>query len=201
MSSVPREVVPVARGQYPELAGVLARAFHDDPIWEWVFPDAPARARRLPRMFLHFLHHARRRGDTMRTTAGADGAAIWRAPGQWRETRWTQLRLGLSMAPLFRDAGDRILTLGNTVESRHPDEPHWYLAVLGTDPPAQGGGVGSALLRERLTECDAQGIPAYLETETVENVAFYARHGFAVRDEADVPKGGPHMWFLWREPR
>lgn len=200
MSRRSLQVVAVPRDGYPELARVLGRAFHDDPIWAWVFPDGSARARRLPRMFLRFLHHARRRGDTLRTTPGHDGVAIWRAPGHWRETRWTQLRLGLSMAPLFRDAGERILTLGNTVESRHPDEPHWYLSVLGTDPAAQGSGVGSALLRDKLAACDADGIPAYLETETAANVAFYAGHGFAVRDEADVPKGGPHMWFLWREP-
>lgn len=198
---VPIEVEAVLRSHQHDLAGVLARAFHDDPIWEWVFPDAAARARRLPPLFRRFLRHAERRRDTLRTTVGRQGVALWRPPGGWRDTRWNQVRLALAMAPLFRDALDRIAVLGATVESRHPDEPHWYLATLGTDPSAQGRGIGSALLTDKLASCDAEGIPAYLETETAANVAFYARHGFVVREEVDVPRGGPHMWFMWREPR
>lgn len=192
---------PVQQGDLRELAAVLARAFDDDPIWTWLFPDPATRARRLPRMFTRFLRHAQRRGDTVRTTSTRDGVAIWRPPSGWRDTRWGQVRLALTMAPLFRGEVDRISVLGSVVESHHPDEPHWYLATLGTDPPAQGRGVGSALLGEQLHLCDARGIPAYLETETAANVAFYSRHGFEVREEADVPRGGPHMWFMWRDPR
>lgn len=192
---------PVRREECRQLANAAGRAFHDDPIWEWIYPDPAARTTRLPRLFLRFIHHARRRSDTISTSPGLGGVAIWRPPGQWRETRWSQLRLGLSMAPLFLGVTDRMVALGKTVESMHPDEPHWYLALLATDPPAQGRGIGSALLGEKLAECDAQGIPVYLETETAANVAFYARHGFTIRDEVDVPRAGPHMWFMWREPR
>lgn len=201
MSPPPLEVAAVLRSQESALADVLARAFHDDPIWEWIFPDAAVRARRLPPLFRRFLRHADRRRATIRTTAGRQGVAIWRPPGGWRDPRWSQLRLAVAMAPLFRDALDRITVLGATVESHHPDEPHWYLATLGTDPGAQGRGIGSALLAEQLASCDAGGIPAYLETETAANVAFYSRHGFVVRSEADVPRAGPHMWFMWREPQ
>jgi len=180
---------------------MYARAFDDDPIWTWMFPDESTRRRRLPLMFRRFLRHSMRRGDTVRTDAERTGAAIWRAPGSWRETKLGQLGLALVMAPLFIGAGERIMALGATAEAHHPDEPHWYLATLGTDPSAQGRGIGSALLADVLERCDREATPAYLETETEANVAFYARHGFAVRSEADVPKGGPHMWFLWRAPR
>ena len=42
----------------------------------------------------------------------------------------------------------------------HPEEPHWYLAIIGSDPEARGGGFGSALMRSRLDRCDAECAPA-----------------------------------------
>jgi GNAT superfamily N-acetyltransferase len=70
--------------------------------------------------------------------------------------------------------------------------------VLASDPPAQGRGIGSALIRAGLDRSEHDGLPAYLETETEANVAFYARHGFAVRETLVVPGGGPCLWLLWR---
>jgi GNAT superfamily N-acetyltransferase len=86
------------------------------------------------------------------------------------------------------------------IEDRHPTAPHWYLSVLGTDPTRQGEGLGSALLRPVLDDCDRLEIPAYLETGTERNVQFYTRHGFRVTERIELP-GGPSMWLMWREPR
>ncbi|MGV1015508.1 MAG: GNAT family N-acetyltransferase, partial [Methyloceanibacter sp.] len=60
----------------------------------------------------------------------------------------------------------------------HPDEPHWYLPLIGTDPALQGKGHGSSLLRHALSICDAEKMPAYLEATSARNVPFYRRHGF-----------------------
>jgi GNAT superfamily N-acetyltransferase len=88
-----------------------------------------------------------------------------------------------------------------SVEHHHPQTPHWYLAVLGTDPPEQGKGVGSSLLSPVLERCDEEALPAYLESSKEENVPFYARHGFEVTKTVDLPRGGPPLWLMWREPR
>ena len=32
------------------------------------------------------------------------------------------------------------------------------------------------------------------------DVPYYARHGFEVTGELDLPGGGPHMWLMWRAP-
>ena len=84
----------------------------------------------------------------------------------------------------------------------HPSEPHFYLSGLGTDPPRQGQGLGSAALMPVLTRCDAEGIPAYLESTKERNLAFYERHGFVVtgidrRSRSTVPT----LWTMWREPQ
>ncbi len=51
-----------------------------------------------------------------------------------------------------------------------------------------------------LARCDAQGIPAYLESTKERNVEFYEHHGFAVTGTIDVPTDGPTLWTMWREP-
>ena len=86
------------------------------------------------------------------------------------------------------------------MEARHPqDRPHWYLFILGTEPAAQGRGLGSALLAQVLARIDADGMPAYLESSNERNLALYGRHGFEITSEVTIP-GGPRIWPMWREP-
>jgi GNAT superfamily N-acetyltransferase len=86
------------------------------------------------------------------------------------------------------------------IERAHPREPHWYLAVLGTDPRRQHRGVGSALLAPILARCDADRVPAYLESSKRTNVPFYERHGFRVVGELAI-QGGPVIWRMLRAVR
>ena len=83
------------------------------------------------------------------------------------------------------------------LESAHPIEPHWYLAVLGVAPEHQRRGNGASLLRAFLAQVDAEGKPSYLETDREENIAFYSQAGYRVVREVsvlDVP-----VWCMWRE--
>lgn len=86
-------------------------------------------------------------------------------------------------------------------QSMHPEEPpHAYLAILGTDPAAQGRGLGSAMMAPVLEQCDRDGLGAYLESSKDQNIYFYARHGFRVTAERRLPRG-PRLWPMWRDPR
>lgn len=49
--------------------------------------------------------------------------------------------------------------------------------------------------------CNEEGLPAYLESSNPRNIAFYARHGFEVREEVECGKGAPVCTTMWREPR
>jgi ribosomal protein S18 acetylase RimI-like enzyme len=87
------------------------------------------------------------------------------------------------------------------MERAHPrSPPHWYLAVLGTEPELQGRGLGSAVLAPVLEQADRDGVAAYLESSKESNIAFYARHGFRVSGEVRLPRG-PKLWPMWRDPR
>ena len=92
---------------------------------------------------------------------------------------------------------ERFAILGPLMEEHTPAEPHWYLQLLATHPDWQRRGISAALMNVMFERADADGLPCYLETETVENVAYYRHHGFDVRTEWDVPTA-PHMWGMYR---
>ena len=180
------------------LAAVLGRAYADDPVWSWVYPQ-PDRSRRLARMFRPLLRATQDRGATVLTDEAGRGAAIWQRSDARSLGALGSARVAAAMiASLARvRRGQAVM---RAIDQRHPREPHWYLAVLGTDPAHWGEGVGSALVRHVVDDPAHAGEPAYLETETAANVPFYARHGFRVVGELDVPGGGPHLWLMWRDP-
>jgi hypothetical protein len=56
-------------------------------------------------------------------------------------------------------------------------------------------------MRSRLDRCDAEGLPAYLESTNPENLPYYRRFGFEVTGEISLPEDEPKLWPMWREPR
>ena len=83
----------------------------------------------------------------------------------------------------------------------HPKTPHYYLHAIGVRQDSQGLGLGSALLKHVTRRCDADGMPAYLESSSPRNVPLYQRHGFEVTHEEPIGEGGPPLAFMWREPQ
>jgi GNAT superfamily N-acetyltransferase len=82
----------------------------------------------------------------------------------------------------------------------HPAYEHWYLPLIGVDPPQRGNGLGSALLRHALERADRDHLPAYLEATSPKNKPLYERHGF---EEIGVIQFGssPPMWPMLRKAR
>jgi ribosomal protein S18 acetylase RimI-like enzyme len=177
---------------------MLARAFDDDPVIGWVFPDDAKRPRMARRLFAIRLEHLIDDEETY--TAGNRGGALWALPGQWKISALQQLTMTARLLGGLGVRTPRILGGLHEIERRHPNAPHYYLAVLGVDPDDQGQGLGSALMGPVLRSCDQDGVAAYLESSKERNVDFYARHGFRVTEELRLP-GGPPVWLMWRDPR
>ena len=79
-------------------------------------------------------------------------------------------------------------------------DPHWYLALLGVDPPWQRQGIGEGLLQGVFTRADRAGLACYLEAPTAGNARYYGRRGFRVVMETDVPESDVHVWLMRRDP-
>jgi ribosomal protein S18 acetylase RimI-like enzyme len=185
----------------PALGAMLMRAFLDDPVAMWscrVESLRPAMLERFQTVRLRQLL----RYEEVWTDAGRDCAALWAPPGEWKATPREDLELARCLLhPRLIWHLPRVARGLLGVQERHPAQPpHWYLAVLGTDPSAQGQGLGSAVLRLVLERCDADGVGAYLESSKERNVDFYARHGFRATGRIELP-GGPPVWPMWRDPR
>ncbi|MFJ5547923.1 GNAT family N-acetyltransferase [Streptomyces sp. NPDC093225] len=196
---MPRAEAPktVTVDDAPLVARTLARAFEDDPMMRWFFPDDASRAASLTRYFTTlFTRQYVRHGVCERT---GSAAAFWVAP----EAQAKAVPDGDTIAELMDILGDRAPQFRDAVEAAadHASrEPHWYLAVIGADPAAQGRGQGAALLRSGLARADAAGLPVCLESSKPENLPFYAHFGFAVRAEFRLPGGGPALWSMRRAP-
>jgi ribosomal protein S18 acetylase RimI-like enzyme len=195
---------PVRRATAADVAALarsLARAFHDDPVSRWACPPAALRPRVLERFYVTRLHQLLAEEEVW-TDASLSAGALWAPPERWRTTLGQDLALARSMAvPRLLPRLPLVLRGMLGAERQHPaTPPHWYLSILGTDPAAQGRGLGSQLLAAVLGRCDEDGVGAYLESSKESNVAFYARHGFRVTRELRLPRG-PRLWAMWRDPR
>ena len=185
------------------LVEVLARAFDDDPVPQWLFRGDRRRRRGLRKFFAIQLRHTYLERGEVFTTKDLAGAALWSPPGRARPG-WRDLARLVPVVPyltgLGRDAPEAARLL-SAVDAARPQDSHWYLATLGTDPDRQRTGVGSALLRHVLHDVDAEGLPAYLESSKESNLSFYNQHGFEVTGEIRTPRGGPTLWLMWRKAR
>jgi GNAT superfamily N-acetyltransferase len=198
------EARPATRRDLTALSKTLGRAFYDDPVMTWMMPDDDVRRRKLHRLFasLTRYHHLARGGvEVAPHGGGIGGAALWDPPGEWRTSRLSELRAMPGLYLAFGNSLRRGLVVEEMMKEVHPEEPHWYLAIIGSDPTVRGKGFGQVLMRSRLDRCDAEHAPAYLESSNPDNVPYYERFGFEVTGEITVPNGGPTLIPMWRRPR
>ncbi len=185
-----------------DTARVLGRAFSTDPVMTWLLAGRNDPERRLSKVFQAFLHAASRVPDAqVLRDPQRRAAAIWLPPGHWAPGYLEQVRsLPLSVAAFGTGIVRATALLQRTVNA-HPREPHWYLEAVGVVPEARGQGVGGPMLQPVLDRCDADGLPAYLESSNPRNISFYERHGFVVRPPFALPAGCPVITPMWRDPR
>jgi len=193
--------------EQPAVVGALSRAFYDDPLFGFFLPDLVNQYKGILTFMSAGVADAKPFGEVW--VAHADdkvaSAAVWLPPGAYpRGPRRDAITNARSIGTIVR-CGPRIpasLRLLSQVDKAHHeiDEPHYYLAILGTDPLFQRTGAGSAALQPVLDACDEQGLVAYLETQKEANLAYYTRHAFDLVQVLDI-KGVPPIWTMLRKPR
>ena len=183
------------RDQAALVGEILADAFGADPVGKWISPDPEYPAWCWPLLVPLMVPP----GELYLAGEGL-GAAIWVPPGAKLDMKlgiavlwdyWRRFGLG-SILRFFR--------LMIPMEKQHPKDPHYYLFAVGVRSEAKGRGIGSALLEPVLQECDRRKVVAYLENSNPLNLPFYQRHGFEVRGEITMPRNGPTLWLMYRDP-
>jgi len=110
----------------------------------------------------------------------------------------TSAELDRAMTKIFRDF-PRTFELFELFNAHHPKDSHYYLQFIGVHPGRQGTGIGTALLRAMMEQCDLEGVAAYLEADE-RSRSLYLRHGFEAIGQMRLPNG-PSVWPMWRAPR
>lgn len=197
------QIRPAQRSELDEMVAVASRAFWPDPLLGWFSRDRLHEYRYLPSFFEADLKLMW--PYTEPTVVDHDGRigalAVWVSPDELERPAREEAVKALRTLPALARARHRVtaMRLLAAVEKARPKD-HWYLALLATDPSAQGRGMASALVGWGLNDADRDGRPAYLETQKASNVAWYARHGFEVTGEIQVGDA-PRVWLLTRPPR
>jgi ribosomal protein S18 acetylase RimI-like enzyme len=197
---------PVTAGA-EDLAGVasdLADAFWDDIMFNWFFRADAQKTEAHQRFFRLIVNMAAAQGGRIERPACGGGAAVWMP---FEAVGPMPLRDELRVLPTLLHATGlarfgRLMALRADMDKHHPmDRPHAYLWFLGVTHAAQGHGVGSRLLAVATARLDAEGRPAYLETQTERNLNLYRRHGFEVISEHRPRPDAPMLWSMWRDPQ
>lgn len=175
-----------------EAIQALTLAFVRDPVMRWLFPSPQAYLTHFPKFAEAFGAPAFGAGTAWRSD-DASGVALWFPSGVHPDAEAIAAAVFGAIAPAqHADAVGVMEQMG----AFHPQEPHWYLAILGVDAARQGQGLGAQLMRDALARCDEEGLIAYLESSNPANVSLYQRHGFEVVGEiqaGDSPVSFPML--------
>ena len=174
---------------------LLGRAFADDPMFLWPFGPRP-----VEQITGFFRAFDERLAPRLALGGGAGaGSPAWIPPGSDaemmeidresarpspRQTRREEVRsdVGVDRRQLPGRARS-----GTSITSR------WKRSIAAAVLGRRSSTTGS-------TFADRDGVPAFLETGRPGNVAYYERRGFRTTSDANIPGGGPHIWFMRYDP-
>lgn len=155
---------------------VVVRAFNEDPATRWIFPDPDVYESSFPELVRSFAGRAFEENSAY-FVEGFFGAALWLPPGIHPDEPAV---IALLNRTVPESNQQDVFAVFEQMGNFHPNEPHWYLPLIGVDPDHQGKGYGSALMEHALIPCDRENKLAYLESSNARNVPLYERYGFEV---------------------
>jgi ribosomal protein S18 acetylase RimI-like enzyme len=175
---------------------VITIAFSTDPMVRWLWRDPHQYLVHMPALVRAFGGKAIDSGSAYYID-GYAAAALWLPPEVHAEK--DELR-SLVRNDIAEEQREELLAVFKQMGSYHPQEPHWYLPLIGVDPTSQGRGYGSALMSHALLPCDRDHTLAYLESSNPRNLSLYIRHGFEITGTIQVGSSPP-LFPMVRKPQ
>jgi hypothetical protein len=203
---VPTAIVPLPDDRHHLAADFLARACVDHPLLPYLVPVRAARTRQaLASAALALIEFGIHCGEVDVTEGRLDGLAVWLTPGaSWASParRLRTVRLAAALG-LSADGFVRCLRVAHNLERfEHRALPtaRRDLLLMAIHPDRVDKGIEERLLLAGLRRADADGLPTATVCYRAAPVLFYARFGFRVVGEGELPGGGPRYWLLTRQP-
>jgi len=180
------------------VASIWGVAFQDDPMLTWPLHER-ASAETIRDEFAVLLEVYLPLGVVW--MAGTVGAAAWFPPSEAKRFADLERPTRDRIRPLTPDAGARYDAFWDWLGSHVPDEPCYFMDIVGVHPTARGTGVGRALVAHGLARASSERLPAFLETGNPDNVPLYEHLGFRLVKRANAPDRGPTIWFMRADPQ
>ena len=178
------------------IVSTIVMAFASDPAARWAYPQPDQYLTYFPRFVRAFGGRAFAHGSA-HIAEGGVGASLWLPPHIEPDEEELGTLLAETVPSRIRED---VFAVFEQMGNFHPQEPHWYLPMIGVDVPFQGRGYGSELLRYALATCDCDRTPAYLESSNPKNVPLYQRHGFELLGTIQAGSS-PQMFPMLRKPQ
>jgi len=190
------EIRSATPDEMPQAISAIVAAFLTDPFARFGWPSPHDYLSAAPVVTREFAGASFGHG-TAYVSADFRGAALWLPPGAHPNDDALEAAIRGTASP---QRLDDVLGTFEKMAQWHPEEPHWYLPMIGVEPTAQGRGLGAELMRHAVARCDGEGVLAYLESSNPRNISLYLRFGFAVVGEIQVG-AAPVLTPMVREPR
>jgi ribosomal protein S18 acetylase RimI-like enzyme len=192
----PQPIRTVKPGESDAAISTVVMAFSADPAARWMYPDPQQYLLHFPRFVRAFAGKAFQYGSAHIAGEGY-AAALWLPPHVLPDEDALQRIL---QTTTHESIQQDLFSVFEQMDSFHPLVPHWYLPLIGVDVPWQNQGLGAALLRHALEQCDTGGVPAYLESSNPRNITLYERHGFELLGEIRAGSSPPILPMM-RKPQ
>jgi len=200
------EIDRLSKNNMKSAIDVLTKAFWDDPLVLFFYPEEEKRKRFLPIFFEFRLKQGLRYGEVHVTSPDIVGVAIWTHSKSIESTLWRLVRSG--GLNLYRVFGGALVSKMRKVDEFSSERrrrlavtPYIHLGSFAVDPKHQGKGYASKLIRPMLQRLDEMRIHGYLETQSESNVSLYQHYGFEVLGKGSVPDVGIPHWDMMRAPQ
>ncbi|MBE7172408.1 MAG: hypothetical protein INR73_17605 [Williamsia sp.] len=197
-------IVNISRDQIGHAAGILTRAFENDPLFRYIFPSRKKYLRLAPWLFSTWIRWAILYGRAWMTEDG-NGVVLLRSPSMLFFSFPDMLRTGMLQTPFrigLKSFKRLYFEVARMLYKKHcekmGDQPHWYGWMIGVYPASKG--IGRDLLKHCFEITDKDELPIYIETTTVQNVNLYQYKGFTFIEEIFIGKERTPVYLMIRQP-
>ncbi|RSN07144.1 hypothetical protein DMC63_35800 [Streptomyces sp. WAC 05977] len=195
------DITPVREDQTEQLVEVYSRAFFDDPVFTWIFPDAERRAEAHRRFFTVIVESTFASGGRALQIDDFSATSLFYPPSIL-PTGPDKAELIARLEDDLADQAERAVAFMYLLNDNHPHDvpPHLYGTFLSAVPGSQGKGLGTKLKLAQFALADSEDAGVYGEASCLRNLRLYERLGQVRLGEAITLEGGPSLYPIWRPP-
>ncbi len=189
----------VTHEQAPQCARMFMRAFFNDPMLEYMYPEEELRRKRGHIPFEFTINMIISYGTCIATSPAMEGALLFTLSDSPFFSFLSQLRhciisyfFAMGLSPGIR--GIKYDNITRNMHGRLMKKRHLYLSALAVDSHLQKRGLSRPLMVFLIEKAAMMDLPIYLETTYRGNIDYYRQFGFSVLDEHRITDDGFYVW-------